>query len=101
MSIEYKAKICRGFELSDNWNKIVTEEFFEEHVDNFVEVDQYRAEGPQLFAVVLDSVENGDYTEYSTYMSLDDQDLLQRFITEFPGAAVDVLPSMYLVGTIA
>ena len=100
MSVEVKATIYKGYELAEGWNEIVDEDFFEEYVDYFVDADAVRGNGPQLFAVEVDSVEEGCFTEYSTYISTEEENLLSEFATKYPGAVVYDCPAMYLVGKV-
>ena len=97
MSVNYKAQIIVGFELTDNWNKIVDEEFYEQHEEYFIDSSAYRCDGPQIFGVVADEVDEGRFIEYSGYISMGDNDILNEFITKYPGAAVYHLRSNYLM----
>lgn len=96
MSVEHKAMIVKGYELAEDWELIVDADYVMAHEDNFIEADAYQGE-KVIFGSVLDSVESGDWTEYSTYITLDEEDTLAEFATKYPGAVVSIYPSMYLV----
>lgn len=96
MSVEHKAMIVKGFELAEDWELIVDADYVMAHEDYFIEADAYQGE-KVIFGSVLDAIESGDWTEYSTYMSLDEEDTLSEFAKTYPGAIVNCLPSMYLV----
>lgn len=96
MSVEHKAMIVRGYELADGWELIVDADYVMAHEDNFIEADAYQGE-KVIFGSVLDTVESGDWTEYSVYMSLDEEDAIFEFGTKYPGAVVNEYPTMYLV----
>ena len=96
MSVEHKAMIVKGFELVEDWELIVDADYVMAHEDNFIEADAYQGE-KVIFGYVLDTVESGDWTEYTIYMTLDEEDTLSEFATKYPGAVVSIYPSMYLV----
>ena len=96
MSVEHKAMIVKGYELAEDWELIVDADYVMAHEDYFIEADAYQGE-KIIFGSVLDTVESGDWTEYSTYMTLNDENTLSEFATKYPGAIVDPSPSMYLV----
>lgn len=96
MSVEHKAMIVRGFELAKGWEAIVDAHYVLEHEDCFIEADAYEGE-KVLFGIELDSIEEGSYTEYSTFTDMDNETMLSNFAKTYPGAIVDCLPSMYLV----
>lgn len=97
MSVMYKAQIVVGFELTDDWNEIVSEEFYEKYEKYFLETSFTRCDGPQIFGVVADEVDEGRFTEYSSYITVEDIDILNEFIFTYPGAAVYPLRSNYLI----
>lgn len=97
MPISYKAQIVVGFELTDDWNEIVSEEFYEKYEEYFIETSSFRCDGPQLFGVVADEVDEGRFMEYSSYIAKEDNDILNEFIYTYPGAAVYHSRSNYLV----
>ena len=97
MSVNYKAQIIVGFELTDDWNEIVSEEFYEKYEEYFIETSFCRCDGPQLFGVVADEVDEGRFMEYSDYISKEDNDILNEFIHTYPGAAVYHSTSNYLI----
>ena len=97
MSVMYKAQIVVGFELTEDWNEIVSEEFYEKYEEYFIETSFSYCDGPQLFGVVADEVDEGRFIEYSDYIAKEDNDILNEFIHAYPGAAVYHSTSNYLV----
>ena len=97
MSVNYKAQIVVGFELTDDWNEIVSEEFYEKYEEYFIETSFARCDGPLLFGVVADEVDEGRFIEYSDYIAMEDNDILNEFIFTYPGAAVYHSRSNYLI----
>lgn len=95
MSVEYKAMIVRGYELANDWELVVDADYVMAHEDNFIEVDAYEGE-KVIFGSVLDSVEAGDWTEYSVYMTSAEEDAIFEFGTKYPSAVVNEYPTMYL-----
>ena len=97
MSVNYKAQIVVGFELTDDWNEIVSEEFFIQYEEYFLETSFARCDGPQIFGVVADEVDEGRFVEYSDYISVEDNDILNEFIFTYPEAAIYHSRSKYLI----
>lgn len=96
MSVEHKAMIVKGFELAEDWRLIVDIDYVAAHEEYFIEADAYQGE-KVIFGSVLDTVESGDWTEYSTYINIDEENTLSEFAKLYPGAIVNCLPAMYLV----
>ena len=97
MSVNYKAQIVVGFELTDDWNEIISEEFYEKYEEYFIETSFVHCDEPQLFGVVADEVDEGGFTEYSDYIAKEDNDILNEFICTYPKAAVYHSTSNYLI----
>ncbi len=96
MSVEHKAMLVKGYELTEGWELIVDADYVMAHEDYFIEADAYEGE-KIIFGNILDAVESGGYTEYSTYMGLDEEKVLSDFIKQYPGAVINTYPAMYLV----
>lgn len=97
MSIDYKAQIVVGFELTDDWNKIVSEEFYDKYEEYFIKTSPFRCDDPQLFGAIADEVYESRFVEYSDYISKEDNDILNEFIHTYPEAAVYHSTSKYLI----
>ena len=97
MSVNYKAQIVIGFELTDDWNEIVSEEFYEKYEEYFIETSFTRCDGPQIFGAVADEVNEGRFIEYLDYIAVEDDDILNEFIFTYPDAAVYHSRSNFLI----
>ena len=98
MSVNYKAQLAVGYELTANWNKIIDEDFFEEYIDNFLTASVYR-DGFALFGVIIDEVDEGYFVEYNADLSLDELTLLREFANKYPEAIANPkqFSSTYLI----
>ena len=98
MSVNYKAQIVVGYELTANWNEIIDEDFFEEHIDNFLTTSVYRDEIP-LFGVIVEEVDEGYFVEYNCNINLIELGLLKKFANKYPKAIANPnqLSSKYLI----
>lgn len=98
MSVIYKAQIVVGYELVNNWNEIVDEDFFEEYVDNFLTTSVYRDEIP-LFGVIVEEVDEGYFVEYNRDIELIELGLLRKFANKYPKAIANPnqFSSKYLI----
>jgi hypothetical protein len=98
MSVNYKAQIAIGYELTANWNKIIDEDFFEEYVDNFLTASVYQ-DGFALFGVIVDEVDEGCFVEYNADLSLNGLTLLREFADKYPEAIANPnqFSSKYLI----
>ena len=101
MSIEYKATIYYGFELMENWNETVDEEFFDEYIDYFIDPDPCgMCAGPVLFAIEVKNIYEGNYVEINMeepYVLVKDRQILKEFETKYPEARVRAVPKYYLM----
>ena len=77
MSVNYKAQIVVGFELTNDWNEIVDEDFFEEYIDNFLTASVYR-DGFSLFGVVVEEVDEEHFVKYDHDIDLIELGLLKK-----------------------
>lgn len=82
MSIEYKAKVYYGYELKENWNENISDEVFEEYVEYFRCVNHGNGDY-SLFAIDIDYVEEGDYTELSLTVYEDELHKLLKFAKKY------------------
>lgn len=96
MSVMYKAQIVVGYELTSNWNEIIDEDFFEEHIDNFITTSVYRDEIP-LFGVIVEEVDEGYFVEYNHDILLEEIGLLRKFVNKYPNAVTNQFSSEYLI----
>ena len=98
MSVNYKAQLAVGYELTDNWNKIIDEDFFEEHIDNFLTTSVYR-DGIPLFGVIVEEVDEGYFVEYNHDILLEEVGLLRKFANKYPEAIANPnqFSSKYLI----
>lgn len=96
MSVDYKAQIVEGFELANNWNEIVDEDFFEQYIDNFLTASVYH-NTISLFGVILEEVDEACFVECSDHLPLEDLNLLREFIAKYPKAVTSQFSSKYLI----
>jgi hypothetical protein len=96
MSVNYKAQLAAGYELADNWNEFINDEFYERYEEYFLWSSVYR-DGPVIFGIVLDEVDEGSFIEYDTYIAKEDMDILNEFTNTFPGAIIYHSLSHYLI----
>ena len=98
MSVNYKAQLVAGYELTANWNKIIDEDYFEEYIDNFLTASVYR-DGFALFGVIVEEVDEGYFVECGHNIPLDDLDLLREFANKYPEAIANPkqFSSVYLI----
>ena len=98
MSVNYKAQIVIGFELTSDWNEIVDEDFFEEHIDNFLTASTYR-DGFPLFGVVVEEVDEEQFVKCEHDIDLIELGLLKKFANKYPKAIVNEnrFSSKYLI----
>lgn len=101
MLIEYKAVIYYGFELMENWNKYVDEDFFDEYPDYFIDPDVCgRCDGPVLFATEVQIAYEGNYNEIKMeepYIPVKEKQILNEFCTKYPNAIVWSTPKYFLM----
>lgn len=101
MSIEYKAVIYYGFELTENWNKYVDEDFFDEYADYFIDPDVCgMCAGPVLFATEVSTTYEGNYIEINMenpYIAAKEIQIINEFFTKYPEAVVRSAPIYYLM----
>ena len=98
MSVMYKAQIVVGYELTANWNEIVDEEFFEEHIDNFLTTSVYHDDF-FLFGVIAEEIDEGHFIEYNRDIDLIELGLLKKFANKYPKAIANAnqFSSKYLI----
>jgi hypothetical protein len=96
MSVNYKAQLVAGYELANNWNEFIDDEFYERYEEYFLWSSLYR-DGPVIFGVVLDEVDEGSFIEYDSYIAKEDMDILNEFTSTFSGAIVYHSLSHYLI----
>ena len=98
MSVNYKAQIVIGYELTANWNEIVDEDFFEEHIDNFLTASVYCC-NIALFGVITEEVDEGYFVEYNHDIDLCELGLLKKFANKYPKAIANPnqFSSKYLI----
>jgi hypothetical protein len=98
MSVNYKAQIVVGYELTANWNEIVDEEFFEEYIDNFLTTSVYRDDF-FLFGVIVEEVDEGHFVEFNHDLLLTEIALLRKFANKYPKAIANPnqFRSQYLI----
>ena len=98
MSVNYKAQIVVGYELTTNWNEIVDEDFFEEHIDNFLNASVYHDDF-FLFGVIAEEVDEGYFVEYNHDILLEEVGSLRKFANKYPKAIANPnqFSSKYLI----
>ena len=98
MSVNYKAQIVVGYELTANWNEIVDEEFFEEYIDNFLTTSVYHDDF-FLFGVIVEEIDEGHFIEYNRDIDLIELGLLKKFANKYPKAIANPnqFSSKYLI----
>jgi hypothetical protein len=94
----YKAQLVVGFELTNDWNEIVDEEFFEEYIDNFLTASVYHDDF-FLFGVIVEEVDEGHFINCDHDIVLDDLGLLRKFANKYPKAIMNPnqFSSKYLI----
>ena len=85
MSVNYKAQIVQGFELMKNWNEIIDEDFFEEHINNFFTTSVYYDDFV-LFGIIIEEVDERYFVECNYDIFLDEVGLLREFANKYPKA---------------
>ena len=99
MSIDYTAHIYAGYELKDGWTDIISEDYFDEHEDNFIPLN---SDGEVLlFAVEVNRVDCDGFMPLDLSMSDDENELLNHFIANYPKAAINQKPRYFLAGRIS
>ena len=100
MSIECKATIYYGFELAEEWNKIVDEEYFEDYIDCFIILNPCgRCDDPILFAIEVEKADEGQCIEINMkpYIAAEDEQILNEFCIKYPEAITWHTPNYYLM----
>ena len=100
MGIENSAKVYIGYELYEDWGKIVPEEFYEENEKYFRTIDRYCDDGPVLFAAELDHCNEGQYTELSLNIDTTEFNIVEEFAAKFPEAITHKLAKTYLAAVV-
>lgn len=88
MSVMYKAQLVVGFELTNDWNEIIDEDFFEEHIDNFLTTSVYHDDF-FLFGIIIEEADEEHYVKYEHDINLIELGLLKKFANKYPKAIVN------------